>query len=73
MTEATKEKDRLENKQRAVRKEREKNDIEHKPSYFEIFNNPEDNQEYFVYNKTYFEIDHKHQKWDKLPDLFSEY
>lgn len=42
MNEAAKEKDRLEQKQRAVRKEREKNNIEFKPSYFKTYLNPED-------------------------------
>ena len=72
MTEAAKEKDRLEQKQRAVRKEREKNNIEFEPSYFKTWQNPEDDQQYFIYNNTYFEHDRKHQKWDKLPDLYSE-
>ena len=31
-----------------------------------------DNQEYFIYNGNYFEIDRKNQNWDRLPDLFSE-
>ena len=34
--------------------------------------NEEDNQEYFVYNGNYFEVDRKNQNWDRLPDLFSE-
>ena len=34
--------------------------------------NEEDNQEYFIYNGNYFEIDRKNQNWDRLPDLFSE-
>ena len=69
---AAKEKDRLEKKQRAARKEREKNKIEYHPAYFKTYQNPEDDQEYFVYNGKYFEEDRKNQKWDNQPDLFSE-
>lgn len=72
MNEAAKEKDRLEQKQRAVRKEREKNNIEFKPSYFKTYLNPEDDQEYFVYNHLYFEEDYKNQKWDRLPDIYND-
>lgn len=42
MITAAKEKDRLENKQRAARKEREQNNIEYEPAYFYKFMNPED-------------------------------
>lgn len=56
---ASSEKNRLEEKQRAVRKYKEKNQIPHKPVYFEEKFNPEDNQIYFVYNYTYYEKDRK--------------
>lgn len=72
MVKAAKEKDRLENKQRAVRKWRETNGIEHKPAYFKEWMNPEDGQKYFIYNYEYWEKDKKERKWDRLPDLFSE-
>ena len=39
---ASSEKDRLETKQRKVRQENEKNNIEHKPAYFYEWHNPED-------------------------------
>jgi len=51
------EKNRLEEKQRAVRRYNEKNNINHRPIYFEEKFNPEDNQMYFMYNGTYFERD----------------
>ena len=70
---AASEKDRLETKQRAVRKYKEKNKIEHKPAYFEEWHNPEDDQIYFRYNHKYFEEDRKNRDWSKLPDLFSEH
>jgi hypothetical protein len=69
---ATDEKNRLEEKQRAVRRWREKNNLDYKPLYFEEWYNSEDNQIYWVYNKTYFEKDRLEQKWERTPDLFSE-
>ena len=42
MVKAAKEKERLEIKQRTVRKWRETNDIEQKPAYFKEWMNPED-------------------------------
>ncbi|CDW74380.1 oxysterol-binding protein [Stylonychia lemnae] len=66
------EKNRLEEKQRAVRRYNEKNNILYKPVYFEERFNPEDNQMYFMYNGTYFEKDRPEQNWAKLPDLYSE-
>jgi len=67
------EKNRLEEKQRAVRKYNEKNGIEHKPIYFEEWANPDDdNQIYFRYKGNYWEKDWKDKKWDHLPDLYSD-
>lgn len=72
MINAAKQKERLEEKQRAVRKYREKNEIEHEAAYFVEKWNEEDKQNYFVYNGKYFEEDRKKQDWSRLPDLFSE-
>jgi len=66
------EKDRLEWKQRAVRKYNELNKIEHQAAYFDTWENPADKQVYYVYNKKYFEEDRKEQSWGRLIDLFSE-
>lgn len=40
MIEAGKEKERLEIKQRKIRKYKEENNIEHQPCYFKEWNNP---------------------------------
>ncbi|TNV85646.1 hypothetical protein FGO68_gene6666 [Halteria grandinella] len=70
---AASEKNRLEEKQRAVRRYKEKNGIEHKPVYFDEWKNPDDPENiYYKYNGTYFERDRKERKWDRCPDLFSE-
>ena len=57
---AAKEKERLEVKQRQVRKYNEKSNIEHKVSYFQEKFIDEDNQFYYVYNHKYFEHDRKY-------------
>ena len=70
---AASEKNRLEEKQRAVRKYNEKNNIEHKPAYFDEWKNPDDdNQIYFRYNGKYWEHDWLKKDWSRLPDLYSE-
>mmetsp|Transcript_13985 Transcript_13985/g.9863 ORF Transcript_13985/g.9863 Transcript_13985/m.9863 type:complete len:93 (+) Transcript_13985:1845-2123(+) len=66
------EKDRLENKQRAVRKYKETNSLEHKQVYFNQWHNDRDGQTYFVYNNKYFENDRPKQDWTSVPDLFGE-
>lgn len=66
------EKNRLEEKQRMIRRYKEKNSIEHKPVYFEEWKNPEDQQVYWRYNGSYFEHDRKAKDWKRLPDLYSE-
>jgi hypothetical protein len=67
------EKNRLEEKQRAVRMYKEKNGKKHETVYFEEWKNPEDNNEvYFRYNYTYFEKDRPNKDWSRLPDLYSE-
>ena len=69
---ATSCKDRLEGKQRAVRKHNETNNIEYKSSYFDTWYNPSDKQSYWVYNNKYFESDRPKQNWSRLQDIFSE-
>jgi hypothetical protein len=59
MISAAKEKDRLEVKQRKVRKDMEKHKMEHVPSYFRLEMIKEDGQEYHIYNGLYFEEDRK--------------
>lgn len=71
--EASDEKHRLEEKQRAVRKYNEKNKIEHTPSYFSEWANPDDdNKIYYRYNNLYWEKDRVEKEWSRLPDLYSE-
>ena len=55
-----------------MRKEKEAAGVDHVPAYFEEYQNPLDNQTYYVYNKKYFELDRKSQDWSKLPDLFGD-
>ena len=71
MRTAAYEKDRLENRQRAVRKLMEAKKETQTPSYFEVWKNPHDGQDYWVYNKRYFEKDRPAQDWKHLPDIFS--
>ena len=66
------EKNRLEEKQRIIRRYKEKYGLEHKAVYFEEWKNPEDDLIYYKYNGTYFENDRKFKDWKKLPDLYSE-
>ena len=73
MKTAAAEKNRLEEKQRAVRRFKEKKKLAHQTAYFEEWKNPEDdNQVYFRYNGAYFERDRKTRDWSRLPDLYSE-
>ena len=72
MLKAASEKERLEVKQRTVRKEREQRNEVHNPAYFKEVLNPEDGQMYWKYNYQYFEEDRLKQDWSRLPDLFSE-
>eukprot|EP00347_Sterkiella_histriomuscorum_P008454 403345039 len=72
MKTAAYEKNRLEEKQRVVRRYREKFNIEHKPVYFEEWKNTEDDMMYFRYNGTYFEQDRITKDWRRLPDLYGE-
>lgn len=70
---ASSEKNRLEEKQRAVRKYREALKIEPKPFYFDEWTNPDDpDQVYYRYNRKYFEMDRKNKDWSRLPDIYSD-
>ncbi len=70
---AADEKHRLEEKQRAVRRYMEKNKIEHRPKYFDVWENPDDTSlVYYKYNGLYFEHDRPNRDWARLPDLFSD-
>jgi hypothetical protein len=63
----------LEEKQRAIRRYKEKNKIAHLPAYFEEWKNPDDpEQVYYRYNGKYFENDRIKKDWTRLPDLYSE-
>jgi len=55
MKQASIEKDRLEVKQRAVRKLKIDLKLEHKPTFFDPWMNPSDGQVYFLYNNKYYE------------------
>ena len=70
---AADEKTRLEEKQRAVRRYKEKNKLSHTPAYFEEWPNPDDpEQVYYRYNGKYFEHDRPKKDWSRLPDLYSD-
>lgn len=67
------EKERLENKQRDVRKHYEKLGTKPPLLYFEEYKNPLDNDEiYYKYNGLYFEKERKERNWSRLPDIFSD-
>jgi hypothetical protein len=51
---------------------REELHIEHKAVFFEEWENPFDNQVYFVYNNKYFEQCRPKQDWKMCPDIFRE-
>jgi len=51
------EKERLENRQRSFRKYNEAIGKHHEPRYFTKYWNESDNQEYWKYNKLYYEKD----------------
>ena len=68
------EKQRLEEKQRAVRRYNEKHNITPKPFYFDEVVNPEDpsGKKYYKYNGKYFEVDSANKEWSRLPDIDTE-
>ena len=69
---AAKEKDKLEVKQRAVRKLMEDNKIPYKPTFFEPWENPYDGKLYHIYNGKYFEHCRVKKDWHECPDIFSD-
>jgi hypothetical protein len=70
---AAADKNRLEEKQRAVRRYNEKHKIEPKPFYFTAYDNPEDpSLKYYRYNGLYYENDRPKKDWSRLPDIFSD-
>ena len=70
---ATFEKNRLEVKQRLVKKYNDSHKIQHKPAYFDVWENPHDpGKTYYKYNNKYFEHDRPLRSWGHLPDIFSE-
>ena len=71
LTQANSEKHRLEEKQRAVRKLREKQGLEWKPNYFEKYLDPDTNSTEYKFTYKYWE-DRRMHNWDHLPDLFSK-
>ncbi|TNV78916.1 hypothetical protein FGO68_gene10452 [Halteria grandinella] len=76
---ATKEKARLEEKQRATRKQKEKDGIKHVPKYFveSVFQSCDPNFKdngipQYRYNREYFEKDRVTCDWSRLEDIFAE-
>ena len=49
----------------------EEKHLEHKPIFFDAWENPYDNQTYYIYNNKYFEHCRKNQDWKECPDIFS--
>lgn len=70
LTLANSEKHRLEEKQRAARKEREKENIEWEPNYFEEYDDEFAGIKMFRFNGKYW-TDRKNKNWGHLPDLYS--
>ena len=66
---ASTEKHRLEEKQRAARKQRERDNIEYKPQYFELFEDPETSEAMWKIKRDYWK-DRRHKNWAHLPDLY---
>lgn len=67
---AATEKHRLEEKQRAARKKREKAKSKWKPFYFVERVDEESKLKYYEFNGKYWE-DREKQEWSHLPDIFS--
>lgn len=64
------EKSRLEEKQRGIRRYREKNGIEETPVYFKL-SAEENGNPHYEYLGGYWE-DRKKGDWSKLPDIYGE-
>ena len=69
LIQAQKEKVRIENKQRAFRKEMEEKKVKYKPLYFEEEFNAETKCVEYHFNHKYW-IDRENHDWSKCPDLF---
>lgn len=67
--EAAEEKTRLEEKQRAVRKAREKKKQEWKPLWFEEYNDPDTGTTYYAFNGKYWDAKLKND-YSMCPDIF---
>ncbi len=66
---ASQEKQRLEEKQRRIRKEKEHAGVEHKPRYFDQTLDPHSGEQLYVFNNKYWELRQKMDYAD-MPDLF---
>lgn len=66
---ASDEKHRLEEKQRAVRKQREEANIEYRPRWFSLETHPVNGKQYWKFNGEYWEQRKKHA-WTNVPDIF---
>jgi len=67
---AQREKDRLEEKQRAARRIREARGETYKPKFFELKFDPELGRDNWYSNNTYWKRRDQRQ-WDDMPDLYS--
>ncbi len=68
---AAAEKNRLEEKQRAARRDMEKQGIEYKPAYFILTIDPATKVQNYIFNGKYW-IDREKSDWSHLPDIFGE-
>lgn len=69
LTLATKEKARLEDKQRQMRKEKEQKGIIYQPKYFTEYEDPDTKEKGYKFSRDYW-ADRKTQNWSHLEDLF---
>ncbi|SCU86152.1 LADA_0D12640g1_1 [Lachancea dasiensis] len=66
---AAKEKDRVEQKQRAARKRRDKEHVEYKPKWFVNTEHPVTKKKYWKFNEEYWKV-RKGRNFEGLPDIF---
>jgi len=53
---------------------REDNNLQHNPYYFNLVENPDDNNAlYYVYNNEYFENQRKNLNYEKIMNIYEEY
>lgn len=69
LVKAAEEKARLEDKQRAMRKLKEQQGIDHKPKYFEEYIDPESGEKGYKYTRDYW-TDRTKANWAHLEDIF---